>query len=287
MLHVSCTRVQRCHITNTKRLSDSFSPTEKVLIKMPHLRLIDCMQHVPGRVEGSLPSCSCSRGGSCDRERLPQPPPPPTHASVLSLRLLFSHWGVVEQEEEEEEKGGEGQAEIAFIYERSLVAHIVVQLHREESLWQTTSSIQFTVEGAQIFVGCCWGCSLHGEADQPGARRPTRRPIGLCRKSRGPTSELFIIMSIASHGASYLPDSAKVIIYFWLIGTLPHTDNPTNIKIRSSKMNVALVFISDHDRSSSSMDHWLQKDKDQKILMILRKCVHLAWYTRELAALPT
>ena len=57
-------RVQRCHITNTKRLSDSYSPTEKVLIKMPHLRLIDCMQHVPGRVEGSLPSCSCSRGGA-------------------------------------------------------------------------------------------------------------------------------------------------------------------------------------------------------------------------------
>ena len=141
--------------------------------------------------------------------------------------------------------------------------------------------------GAQIFVGCCWGCSLHGEADQPGARRPPRRPIGLCRKSRGPTSELFIIMSIASHGASYLPVSAKVIIYFWLIGTLPHTNNPTNIKIRSSKMNVALVFISDHERSSSSMDHWLQKDKDQKILMILRKCVHFTWYTRELAALPT
>ena len=57
-------RVQRCHITNTKRLSDSYSPTEKVLIKMPHLRLIDCMQHVPGRVEGSLPSCSCSRGAA-------------------------------------------------------------------------------------------------------------------------------------------------------------------------------------------------------------------------------
>ena len=167
-------RVQRCHITNTKRLSDSYSPTEKVLIKMPHLRLIDCMQHVPGRVEGSLPSCSCSRGGSCDRERLPQPPPPPTHASVLSLRLLFSHWGVVEQEEEDEEeeekeeKGGEGQAEIAFIYERSLVAHIVVQLHREVSLWQTTSSIHFTVEVHKYLLVVVEGAASMEKPTNPG-----------------------------------------------------------------------------------------------------------------------